>query len=55
MERDIENSLRENKDVEASYEIIYDEESRRPDVIVVNVTTDGETRSYLFENYRKDD
>lgn len=55
MEREIANDIAEGKEVEADYYLIYEDGSKRPDTLVVNVISDGETRTYLFENYRKDD
>ena len=50
MENDIKAALDEGKDVTAKIDLTYNNDSERPDKIIVTVTADGKDTVYKFDN-----
>jgi len=50
MENDVKQALEERKDVKTKTEVIYNDDSKRPDKIVTTVTVDGKDTVYTFDN-----
>jgi hypothetical protein len=50
MENEIKRNLDEGKEVKTKTEVIYSDDSERPDKIIVTVTVDGKDTVYTFDN-----
>ncbi len=50
MENDVKTALDEGKEVSTKTEMIYHDDSERPDKIIVTVTVDGKDTVYEFDN-----